>query len=89
MKQTQNNSLLCNSPLMTSSNPLRKNNQGLLKDDSCLKFKMKETLVTGVDSIDSIDSPNIRKNNINLGIKQSRFGLQKKLLLEKDMNKYD
>jgi hypothetical protein len=30
---------------------------------------MKETLVTGCVDIDSIDSPNMKKNNINLGIK--------------------
>ncbi len=36
----------CNSPLMTTKNKDRKN-KGLLRDDSCLKFKMKENLMTG------------------------------------------
>jgi hypothetical protein len=36
----------CNSPLMTSANPLRKHGE-MLKDDSCLKFKMKESVLTG------------------------------------------
>jgi hypothetical protein len=36
----------CNSPLMTSKNRDRKN-KGLTRDDSCLKFKMKENVMTG------------------------------------------
>lgn len=33
------------SPLMTTCNPLRKNGE-MLKNDSCLKFKMKETMIS-------------------------------------------
>jgi hypothetical protein len=63
---------------MTTANPLRKNNPGgLLKDDSCLKFKMKDSIMTGktetYDSHDSIDSPNIKKS-MALQAKESRFG---------------
>lgn len=36
----------CSSPLMMSKNKERKN-KGLLRDDSCLKFKMKENVMTG------------------------------------------
>lgn len=36
----------CNSPLMTTKNKERKN-KGLTRDDSCLKFKMKENVMTG------------------------------------------
>lgn len=36
----------CNSPLMLTKNKERKV-KGLLRDDSCLKFKMKENLMTG------------------------------------------
>lgn len=36
----------CNSPLMTTKNKERKN-KGLVRDDSCLKFKMKENIMTG------------------------------------------
>lgn len=36
----------CQSPLLTTKNNARKN-PNLLKDDSCLKFKMKENLMTG------------------------------------------
>jgi hypothetical protein len=39
-------SIDCNSPLMLTRNNSRKT-PGLLRDDSCLKFKMKETLMTG------------------------------------------
>jgi serine/threonine protein kinase len=36
----------CQSPLMMTKNNARKH-PGLLRDDSCLKFKMKENLLTG------------------------------------------
>ena len=36
----------CQSPLMISKNKDRKN-KGLTRDDSCLKFKMKENVMTG------------------------------------------
>lgn len=36
----------CQSPLMTTKNNSRKNG-GLLREDSCLKFKMKENILTG------------------------------------------
>ena len=36
----------CDSPLMMSKNKDRKN-RGLTRDDSCLKFKMKENVMTG------------------------------------------
>jgi hypothetical protein len=39
-------SIECDSPLMLTKNNARKNN-GLLRDDSCLKFKMKENILTG------------------------------------------
>jgi hypothetical protein len=39
-------SIECNSPLMLTRNNSRKA-AGLLRDDSCLKFKMKENLLTG------------------------------------------
>ena len=35
----------CQSPLMVTTNNARK--IGLLREDSCLKFKMKENLLTG------------------------------------------
>ena len=56
----------CNSPLMLTKNKDRKN-RGLTRDDSCLKFKMKENVMTGrtdenADSIEEIDSPaNLKK----------------------------
>ena len=50
----------CNSPLMTSKNREKKN-RGLTRDDSCLKFKMKENVMTGrtenCETLDEIDSP--------------------------------
>lgn len=51
----------CNSPLMMTKNKERKN-KGLTRDDSCLKFKMKENVMTGridenSDVIEEIDSP--------------------------------
>jgi hypothetical protein len=39
MVERQNYSIECDSPLMTTKNQARK--QGRLRDDSCLKFKMK------------------------------------------------
>ena len=38
-------SIECNSPLMLTRNATRK--AAPLRDDSCLKFKMKETILTG------------------------------------------
>jgi hypothetical protein len=77
MVNTGKNSIMCNSPLMTSANPFRKNNQEPLRDDSCVKFKMKETIMTGktdtLDSHDSIDSPMLKRNMMNNNQK-SRFG---------------
>lgn len=84
-------SLVSNSPLMTSTNPLKKN-PALLKDDSCLKFKMKETLMTGkteggYDSQDSMDSPQLRKNMMAVSQpKESRF-YQEKRLQQRDCNR--
>ena len=50
----------CNSPLMMSKNKERKN-KGLTRDDSCLKFKMKENVMTGrtenCETVEEIDSP--------------------------------
>lgn len=66
MVNTGKNSLMSNSPLMTSANPFRRNVNEPLKDDSCVKFKMRETIMTGkneaVDSSESIDSPTLKKN---------------------------
>ena len=50
----------CDSPLMTTKNQTRK--QGKLREDSCLKFKMKENMKLsqpgeGGETIDQIDSP--------------------------------
>lgn len=78
----------CNSPLMTSSNPLRKNPE-MLKDDSCLKFKMKESILTGkMEEYESgsIDSPAMKKNMQMSNHKESRFGQEKRLLEKRDMN---
>jgi hypothetical protein len=45
----------CDSPLMTTKNKEKKN-PALLRDDSCLKFKMKENLMTGkTDEGDSVN----------------------------------
>ena len=51
----------CDSPLMLTKNKERKN-KGLTRDDSCLKFKMKENVMTGridenADTLEEIDSP--------------------------------
>lgn len=86
------NSIMCNSPLMTSANPFRKNNQEPLKDDSCIKFKMKENVMTGkIDSsetTDSVDSPllkkNMLKNNNGQVLKESRFGGEKRMEVERE-----
>lgn len=74
----------------SSESPILKKNQ-LLKDDSCLKFKMKETLMTGkTDEVDSssnsIDSPNLKKALSSYKPKESKFCQEKKLGL-KDTNK--
>ena len=65
----------CNSPLMMSKNRDRKN-KGLTRDDSCLKFKMKENVMTGrtenCDSIDEIDSPANLKHKGQKAV-ESRF----------------
>lgn len=87
-----NKTSVAQSPLMTSSNPLKRN-PGLLKDDSCLKFKMKETLMTGKtdtyeDSQNSIDSPQLKKNIAISQPKESRFG-QEKRLMQKDSNRQE
>lgn len=57
---------------MMSRDNARKN-QGLLRDDSCLKFKMKENVMTGRtdqngETVDEIDSPALKKKS---GIKNS------------------
>lgn len=52
------------SPLMTSADPKRKRPE-LLKDDSCLKFKMKESVMNGrVEEYESsaLDSPQLKKS---------------------------
>jgi|JI6StandDraft_1071083.scaffolds.fasta_scaffold03488_1 serine/threonine protein kinase len=91
MKNNNSPSMMANSPLMTSANPLKRN-PGLLKDDSCLKFKMKETLMTGkmeggYDSQDSIDSPQLKKNMLSSNQpKESRF-CQEKRLQQRDTNR--
>jgi hypothetical protein len=65
------------SPLMTSSNPIRKQNP-LLKDDSCVKFKMKENIMTGkTEAVDSTGtfSPQLAKkvSGFTGVVKESRF----------------
>ena len=66
----------CSSPLMMSKNRDRKN-KGLTRDDSCLKFKMKENVMTGktdnCDTIDEIDSPANLKNKGQKGAVDSKF----------------
>lgn len=66
----------CNSPLMLTKNKERKV-KGLLRDDSCLKFKMKENLMTGRtdesgETIDEIDSPAAIKQRV-VKVNESRF----------------
>jgi hypothetical protein len=81
-----------NSPLMTSANPLRKHGD-MLKDDSCLKFKMKESILTGnTEEFESgaIDSPALKKSMlVGANHKESRFGQEKRLLEKRDMNSGD
>jgi hypothetical protein len=67
----------CQSPLMMTKNNARKH-PGLLRDDSCLKFKMKENLLTGRtdqngETVDEIDSPGIKKRPIPKNGVESRF----------------
>lgn len=67
----------CQSPLMMTKNNARKN-PGLLRDDSCLKFKMKENLLTGRtdesgETVEEIDSPGIKKRNLPRNGVESRF----------------
>lgn len=62
---------------MMTKNNARKN-PGLLRDDSCLKFKMKENLLTGRtdqagETVDEIDSPGIKKRPLVKGGVESRF----------------
>ena len=66
----------CNSPLMTTKNNERKK-KVLLRDDSCLKFKMKENLLTGRtdesgEMIDEINSPAAIKKKV-VKVNESRF----------------
>jgi hypothetical protein len=79
----------CDSPLMTSSNPFRRQAEPLV-DDSCLKFKMKESVMTGKTEEyenSTIDSPNLKKA-INSSqqpmYKESRFGQDRKNLATRD-----
>lgn len=68
----------CNSPLMTSADPKRKRPE-LLKDDSCLKFKMKESVMNGrTEECESstLDSPMIKKS-LAVQHKESRFAGKK------------
>ena len=70
-------SMTCDSPLMTTKNSERKN-PALLRDDSCLKFKMKENIMTGrVDedgeTVEEINSPMIANKKANKLAAQSRF----------------
>lgn len=61
---------------MMTRNNARKN-QGKLRDDSCLKFKMKENVMTGrtdqnEDSAEEIESPAVvKKKGVKTG--ESRF----------------
>ena len=66
----------CDSPLMTTKNKERKN-KGLTRDDSCLKFKMKENVMTGrvdenCDTLEEIDSPANLKHKVSKA-PESRF----------------
>lgn len=61
---------------MTTKNNARKN-PNFLKDDSCLKFKMKENLMTGRtdqsgETVEQIDSPGV-KQRATRGPVESRF----------------
>lgn len=66
----------CQSPLLMTKNNARKNPQ-LLKDDSCLKFKMKENILTGrtdnSETVDEIDSPGLKMKPLRSGGVESRF----------------
>jgi hypothetical protein len=60
MVERNGNSGECDSPLMTTKNQARKD--GRLREDSCLKFKMKENIAIGKgeesgETIEHIDSP--------------------------------
>lgn len=61
---------------MTTADPKRKKPE-LLKDDSCLKFKMKECIMTGKTDKEEessfADSPNLKKS-MGGPAGQSRFG---------------
>lgn len=46
VERQNNHTMECDSPLMTTKNQARKQ-VGRLRDDSCLKFKMKENVVMG------------------------------------------
>ena len=79
----------CNSPLMTTSNPFRKQQGTELREDSCLKFKMKESVMTGkMEECETsgCDSPNLRKSMQQGPYKESRFGQERRQLDKKDMN---
>ncbi len=61
---------------MMTKNNARKN-PNLLKDDSCLKFKMKENLMTGRtdqsgETVEEIDSPGVKQRTTR-GPVESRF----------------
>ena len=66
----------CQSPLLMTKNNARKNPQ-LLRDDSCLKFKMKQNLMTGRDengeTVEEIDSPGLKHRPARNGGVESRF----------------
>lgn len=66
----------CDSPLMTTKNQARKQG-GRLRDDSCLKFKMKENVAMGRaedsgETIEQIDSPAVISKK-SPKIHESRF----------------
>lgn len=77
----------CDSPLMTTSNPFRRVAEPL-KEDSCLKFKMKESVMTGkMDEYEnsSIDSPTLKKSSSQQPVyKESRFGQQRNNFVGKE-----
>ena len=65
MRESVDMAAECQSPLMISKNRDRKK-PSLLRDDSCLKFKMKENLMTGRtdqngETVEEIDSPSLKK----------------------------
>jgi hypothetical protein len=67
----------CQSPLLMTKNNARKNPM-LLREDSCLKFKMKENLLTGRtdqngETVDEIDSPGLKQRPVRAGGVESRF----------------